>query len=186
MRTFSSRGPPAEKTCCHAAAGAGPLRAPRFSVVGTTSGRPALLCSDRENGTAREFAFRQTVQHCQIDHPPGDGIHRSAHGQFHLVIVPVSMGVVAFSEGLAVLFRQSGVGVQPVRCGESVSSAQPHGHYFPLYSTAQVRWSHARAPNAVWRAPAILGSRRFQISMAMFSTVGTMRSNGSTSRFSRR
>lgn len=54
----------------------------------------------------RDFAFEDFFQNFEIEHHAGDWIGFACNGYFECVIVAVAMGIVAFSEDAAILFRR--------------------------------------------------------------------------------
>src|SRR5579863_3809138 len=82
------------------------------------------------------FLFDETVEIDQIADHASALIDLAADGDFESVIVAVSMRIVTFAIGGAILFRGHGGAVQPVRGGEAIAAGEMsfHGGFWLLAS----------------------------------------------------
>jgi hypothetical protein len=172
MLTLSRRGPPTPKRPSQTARSRRSTSAARFSVVGTAA----------RNSATSSFRFRYL-----IDRPACHPIHHPAYQQLNDIVMPMPVRIIALAVKRPVLVVAQGRGVQPVGRCKTVPPGEVHRHASPRYSThnsfvscTRTEYSRARPVASMWP------SSRFQMSIAIFSTVGTIRSNGSTSRFSSR
>ncbi len=84
--------------------------------------------------TLENFASNRLIQCGHIHHHPRLPVHRAARQYLHNVIVPVAVGIVAFSICRPVLLGRERIALQPMAGAEHIPAAKIGSHASPLYS----------------------------------------------------
>ena len=62
----------------------------------------------------QNLLFGETIQRCQVDRAPCNGVHRAAHQQLYFIVMAVTMRIIALAIKSAVFRIAQGRGVEPV------------------------------------------------------------------------
>ena len=76
----------------------------------------------------------QLIERGQIHHHAGLRVHRPPDQHLHHVVVPVTVGIVAFAIDGLVFFHWKRISVQPVAGAHQVAAAKVGSHSSPRYS----------------------------------------------------
>src|SRR5690349_22477695 len=94
--------------------------------------------------TFQNIFFHKRVQIGQIADHTRCRIHLAGHRDLHGIVVSVPVGVVALAVNSLILLIGQGIGMQPVRSREPVSSCEVCFHfYFFTTATASTSISHS-------------------------------------------